>query len=149
MSLNLPAVFIFIFIIFCVTIVHFRFMALAPLFSRSTQYLFDFRFLGMTYSTAHAKLTTVSRDASRFSRDESRFSRVHCKYGTNASHSANVKCIQNYRMPIYSFGEIRAYDARLNKPNDRTLFHREIEDCESLVFLKRFFNVLFALAKCL
>ena len=29
-------------------------------------------------------------------------------------------------------------DARLNKPNDRTLFHWEIEDCESLVFLKRF-----------
>ena len=32
-------------------------------------------------------------------------------------------------------GEIRAYDARLNKPNDRTLFHGEIEDCESLVFV--------------
>ena len=46
-------------------------------------------------------------------------------------------------------GEIRAYDARLNKPNDRTLFHGEIEDCESLVFLKRFLIFLFALAKCL
>ena len=54
MSLNLPAVFLFIIviiiiiiiiiIIFCVAIVHFRFMALAPLFPRSTQYLFDFRF---------------------------------------------------------------------------------------------------------
>ena len=47
MSLNLPAVFLFLFIIiiiFCVVIVHFRFMALAPLFPRSTQYLFDFRF---------------------------------------------------------------------------------------------------------
>ena len=84
----------------------------------------------MMYSTAHAKLTIVSRDASRFSRDASRFSRVHCKYRTNASHSADIKC--NY------IGEIRAYDARLNKPNDRTLFHGEIEDCESLVFLKRF-----------
>ena len=48
MSLNLLAVFLFLFIIFCVAIVHFRFMALAPLFPRSTQYLFDFRFLGMT-----------------------------------------------------------------------------------------------------
>ena len=81
------------------------------------------------------------RDASRFSRDASRFSRVHCKYRTNASHSADIKC--NY------IGEIRAYDARLNKPNDRTLFHGEIEDCESLVFLKRFLIFLFALAKCL
>ena len=48
MSLNLPAVFLFIIIIFCVAIVHFRFIALAPLFPRSTQYLFDFRFLRMT-----------------------------------------------------------------------------------------------------
>ena len=48
MSLNLPAVFLFIIIIFCVAIVHFRFIALAPLFPRSTQYLLDFRILGMT-----------------------------------------------------------------------------------------------------
>ena len=49
MSLNLPAVFLFLFIIiFCVAVVHFRFIALVPLFPRSTQYLFDFRFLGMT-----------------------------------------------------------------------------------------------------
>ena len=83
------------------------------------------------------------RDASRFLRDASCFSRVHCKYRTNASHSADIKCNYMY------IGKIRAYDARLNKPNDRTLFHGEIEDCESLVFLKRFLIFLFALAKCL
>ena len=126
----------------------------SPSSSLEVIFFCSYSLLGSSYSTAHAKLTTVSRDASRFSRDasrfsrdasrfsrdasrfsrdasrfsqdESRFSRVHCKYRTNTSHSADVKCIQNYRTSIYTFGQIRAYDARLNKPNDRTLFHGEL-----------------------
>ena len=74
------------------------------------------------YSTVCGQLTIVSRETRLVSREctASTVQMLHILL-------ICIKCIQNYRTLIYMFGEIRAHDARLNKLNNQTLVHGEIQ----------------------